>query len=38
MSENDKECDDIVSGLWDYFEHISKDWMSTVDLKPYKSV
>jgi hypothetical protein len=23
---NDEECDSIVSGLWDYFEHITQEW------------
>ena len=23
---NDGECDDIVSGIWDFFEHITQAW------------
>jgi hypothetical protein len=34
---NDKECNDIVSGLWDYFEHISKDWTTPVKRNDNKS-
>jgi ectoine hydroxylase-related dioxygenase (phytanoyl-CoA dioxygenase family) len=22
----DQECDDMVSGMWDFFEHITQDW------------
>ena len=23
---NDKECTNIVSGMWDFFEHITQSW------------
>ena len=34
---NDKECEDIVSGLWDYFEHISKNWETPINRNDDKS-
>lgn len=28
---NDIECNNIVNGLWDYFEHITKNWETPID-------
>jgi len=28
---DDEECEKIVNGLWDYFEHISKEWEISID-------
>jgi hypothetical protein len=27
----DEECFNMVSGIWDYFEHISKEWEIPID-------
>ena len=26
-----QECDNMLSGIWDYFEHISKEWETPID-------
>ena len=28
---NEDECDKMVSGQWDFFEHITKDWAIPID-------
>ena len=34
---DEKECDNIVSRIWDYFEHISQKWKTPINRKVEKS-
>ena len=27
---NDRECADILSGMWDFFEHITQKWEKPI--------
>ena len=27
---NAQECNDLLSGIWDYFEHITQDWEKPI--------
>lgn len=34
---NDEECDNLVKGLWDFFEHISQRWITPIKRNDEKS-
>ena len=34
---DEKECDNMLSGIWNYFEHISQKWETPINKKDEKS-
>ena len=33
---DEKECDNMLSGIWNYFEHISQKWETPINKKDEK--